>query len=146
VHADALFPGFLDLTYAYRFGPPGHDVVAATLRDCATGITLAAAHCFPCGLPTVRDAALGLVAHAEPIAGGYALTLEVARFAHAVAVEAEGFLPDDNFFHLEPGEPRRLVLSAEIPGQPLRASISALNGAARVVIVPIARAEASDVR
>jgi beta-mannosidase len=31
VHADPLFEGFVDLTYAYRFGPPEHDVVAATL-------------------------------------------------------------------------------------------------------------------
>ena len=123
MHADALFEGFLDLTYAYRFGPPGHDVVAATLRDRATGAILAAAHGFPCGLPTGRDSALGLVARAEPIANGYALVLQVDRFAHAVAVEAEGFVPDDNFLHLEPGEPRRLVLSAEVPGQPLRASV-----------------------
>ena len=141
VHADALFDGFVDLTYAYRFGPPGHDVVAATLLDRTTGATLAAAHYFPCGLPAVRDNALGLVATAEPITGGYAISLKVDRFAHAVAIEAEGFLPNDNYFHLEPGESRRLVLRAEVPGQPLRGTVSALNGAAPVWFVPIAHAE-----
>jgi hypothetical protein len=59
VHADALFEGFVEVTYAYRFGPPGHDVVAATLRELATGAILAAAHCFPCGLPAVRESGLG---------------------------------------------------------------------------------------
>jgi beta-mannosidase len=140
VHADTLFEGFVDLTYAYRFGPPGHDVVAATLRRQATGAFLAAAHCFPCGLPSARETALGLAAHAEPIAGGYALSLVVDRFAHAVAVEAEGFVPDDNYLHLEPGEPRRLVLRAEVPDRPLRGSVSALNGPGAV---PIACAVAS---
>jgi beta-mannosidase len=144
VHADALFDGFVDLTYAYRFGPPGHDVVAATLWNRTTGATLAAAHCFPCGLPTACDNALGLVAHAERLAGSYAVILKADRFAHAVAVEAEGFVPDDNYFHLEPGETKRLVLHAEGPGKRLRGSVFALNGAGPVSIVPIAHAEASD--
>jgi beta-mannosidase len=141
VHADALFDGFVDLTYAYRFGPPQHDVVAATLRHPSSGAVLAAAHCFPCGLPTMRDDALGLVARAEPIAGGYIMTIETNRFAHAVAVEAEGFDPDDNYVHVEPGEPRRLVLRAQIPGLPLHGRVSALNGTAPVPIAPVLRAE-----
>jgi beta-mannosidase len=134
VHADMLFDGFLDLTYAYRFGPPGHDVVAATLRRQASGTLLAAAHCFPCGLPSMRESTLGLAARAEPIAGGYALSLEADRFAHAVAIEAEGFVPDDSYLHLEPGEPRRLVLRAEVAGRRLRGRVSALNGSSPVAI------------
>jgi hypothetical protein len=69
-----------------------------------------------------------------------ALILAADRFAHAVAVEAEGFVPDDNYLHLEPGEPRRLVLRAEVPYRPLRGSVSALNGEGAV---PIACAAAS---
>jgi beta-mannosidase len=139
VHADTLYEGFRDLTYAYRFGPPGHDVVAATLRRRASDAILAAAHWFPCGLPSARERALGLVARATPIAGGYALILEADRFAHAVAVDAEGFTPDDSYLHLEPGEPRRLVLRADVPGRPLCGSVSALNGTGPV---PITCAEA----
>jgi beta-mannosidase len=144
VHADAIFEGFADLTYAYRFGPPGHDVVAATLRDRATGAILAAAHCFPCGLPTARDSALGLLADAQPIASGYAINLKVDRFAHAVAIDAEGFVPDDNYFHLEPGDPRRIVLRAEVPGRPLRGRVSALNGAVSISLASVAHVGASD--
>jgi beta-mannosidase len=143
VHADALFDGFVDLTYAYRFGPPQHDVVAATLSDRATGATLATAHFFPCGLPARRDDALGLVARAASIAGGYAITLEVDRFAHAVAIEAEGFVPDDNFMHIEPGEPRRVILNAEKPGQALHGSVVALNGGAPVPILSVVQTEAA---
>jgi beta-mannosidase len=144
VHADAIFEGFADLTYAYRFGPPGHDVVAATLRDRATGAILAAAHCFPCGLPTARDSALGLLADAQPIASGYAINLKVDRFAHAVAIDAEGFVPDDNYFHLEPGDPRRIVLRAEVPGRPLRGRVSALNGTVSISLASVAHVGASD--
>ena len=134
---------FVDLTYAYRFGPPQHDVVASTIRDRATGNIIASAHGFPCGLPTMRDEALGLVARAEAIAGGYAITLETDRFAHAVAIEAAGFVPDDNFFHLEPGEPKRLFLRAESAGQPLHGCVVAVNGTGPVPILSVVRAEAA---
>jgi beta-mannosidase len=136
VHADALFDGFIDLTYAYRFGPAQHDVVAATLRNAATGRILARAHYCPCGLPTARDEALELVARTERVTDGYILTLEASRFAHAVAIEADGFVPDDNFLHIEPGEARRVFLSAEAAAEPLHGTVSALNGVAPVVIVP----------
>jgi hypothetical protein len=83
-------------------------------------------------LPSGRDAALGLTASAEPLGSDYLLTLTAERFAHAVAIEAAGFVPDDNYVHLEPAQPRRIVLRSEVQGAPLRASVSALNGTAPV--------------
>ena len=143
VHADALFDGFIDLTYAYRFGSPQHDVVAATLRDAATGTTLAAAHVYPTGIPTSRDDALGLSARAVRTAGGYAITLEADRFAHAVSIESDGFMPDDNFVNIEPGQPRRLILRAETPDHAFQATVSALNGTGPVLILSVVHAEAA---
>jgi beta-mannosidase len=143
VHADSLFDGFIDLTYAYRFGSPQHDVVAATLRDAATGAFLATAHLYPCGMPTRRDEALGLAARAVRIAGAYAITLETERFAHAVSIESDGFMPDDNFVNIEPGQPRRLVLRAEMPDHPFQATVSALNGTGSVSILSVVHAEAA---
>ena len=93
VHADALFDGFLDLTYAYRFGPPGHDVVAATLRDRATGAILAAAHGFPCGLPIRTRQRARARGPRRADRDWIRLVLQADRFAHAVAVEAEGLFP-----------------------------------------------------
>jgi beta-mannosidase len=135
VHADALFDGFLDLTYAYRFGPPGHDVVAATLRDHATSALLAAAYHFPQTLPADTGRDVGLTARAEPTDKGYALVLETERFAHAVAIDVEGCLPDDNYLHLEPGETRRVGLRTTARGAILRGSVSALNGRGTVSFV-----------
>jgi beta-mannosidase len=128
VHADALFSGFLDLTYAYRFGPPGLDVVASTLRDPATGALRAAAYYFPGSLPAGGADDVGLTAHAEETSDGYSLILEAERFAHAVAIDVEGFLPDDNYVNLEPGQRRRVGLRATARGGIPRGSVSALNG------------------
>jgi beta-mannosidase len=135
VHADALFDGFLDLTYAYRFGSPGHDVVASTLRDCATGTLRATACYFPGWLPAGRANDVGLTARAEPTDEGYSLVLDTARFAHAVAIEVEGFLPDDNYLNVEPGETRRVALRRTADGVALSGAVSALNGAVSVPIM-----------
>ena len=64
---------------------------------------------------------------------------ETDRFAHAVAIEADGFVPDDNFFHLEPGEQKRLFLRAENAGQPLHGCVVALNGTGPVPILSVVR-------
>ena len=141
VRADRLFDVFHDLTNAYRFGARGHDVVAASLLDAASGDSVATAHYFPHGLPSARDGRLQLVARAEPIAGGYAVLVEADRFAHAVAVEADGFVPDDNYLHLEPRRPRRVVLRPDRPGRVLSGSVSALNGVGSVPIVCVERAD-----
>jgi beta-mannosidase len=134
VSAGGLFDRFHDMTNAHRFGPRGHDVVAASLVDPASGDVVAAAYYYPYGLSSVRDSRLQLAARAEPIVGGYALVLEADRFAHAVVVEADGFVPDDNYLNLEPRQPRRLVLRAD-GRRVLAGRISALNGVGSVPIV-----------
>ena len=135
VPADRLFDRFLDMTYVYRFGPKGPDVVAASLVNPLSGDMIATAHYLPDGLPSVRDGRLKLVARAEPVEGGYALVVEADRFAHAVMVDAPGFVPDDNYLHLEPRRPRRLVLRAEGRGRLLSGRVSALNAVGSVTIV-----------
>jgi beta-mannosidase len=128
VHANALFDGFLDLTYAYRFGPLPFDVVAATLRERVTGRMLATACFYPDRLPAERMGDLGLTALASPTAHGYSLALATERFAHAVAIDVDGCLPDDNYLHLEPGVTRQIELRTKAAGQPLRGSVLPLNG------------------
>jgi beta-mannosidase len=135
VHADALFGGFLDLTRAYRFGPPSHDVVAATLSDHETSALLAASCYVPDTLPAGHAGDLGLTARVEPTDEGYALVLETERFAHAVAIEVEGWLPDDNYLHVEPGEPRRIGLRTTASGAAPRGRVLALNGRSSVPLV-----------
>ncbi len=134
VHADALFDGFLDLTYAYRFGPPGHDVVAATMTDRRSGALLARAHCFPAALPARVDEELSVVARAVPGRAGFTLEIESNRFAHAVAIHADGFVPDDNYVHVAPGERLRVLMRRGTSDLPLRGTVRALNGSGPVAI------------
>jgi len=125
IAAGGLFEGFLDLTYAYRFGPPSHDLVVATLQTEA-GDRIEAFY-FPLGLPSVRVANLGLTATARPLAGGdFELTLRTRAFAQSLALEVDGFAPDDDFFHLAPGAERTVRLRAR-GAAPLRGQVQPLN-------------------
>jgi beta-mannosidase len=139
LHADALLDGFCDLTYAYRFGPPGHDVVVATLRDPSTSAVLTSALHFPGYLPSATRE-VGLTAHAELTSEGYALVLEAERFAHAIAIDVDGCTPDDNYLHLEPGEPRVVRLRNAAPDAIRGGRVAMLNGEAAL---PILSAEAA---
>ncbi len=117
--AAAILGRFVDLCYAYRFGPPTHDVVCLRWRG-ADGQLIASDAYFPLGyaLP-VHDAG---VVNASWTGGQ--LTLSSTAFLHALQVE--GAAASDNFFDLHPGQPMTLALEA-LPGKPQRAYLSALN-------------------
>ena len=126
VPAAQLFEGFMDLSYAYRFGPPACDLVVATLS--ASGRTLATAFHFPVGLPSARELDLGLTASAQPRADGdFDLTVRTRRLAQSVVVEADGFSADDAWFHLPPGAERTLVLRRTTAAGTPRGTVRALN-------------------
>jgi beta-mannosidase len=120
VRAAALFGRFVDTTYAYRFGPPAHDVALAVLVDRATGATLAEAVNFP-GRPTIqRSPHLGLEAVADRIAvDEWRVVARSRAFAFGVAVEARGWDADDDFFHIAPGGERAFTLRARKSGSTL---------------------------
>jgi beta-mannosidase len=99
--ATALFGAFFDTTYAFRFGPPSHDVTVGRLID-AAGTVVADAFHFPRGrAEAMTSAAISAALHQD--AEGWSLALSTDRFAQSVALEVEGFLPSDNWFHLAPG-------------------------------------------
>ncbi|HWH96315.1 MAG TPA: hypothetical protein VNT03_20805 [Baekduia sp.] len=95
---------FADAAYAYRFGPPAHDAVVATLRAPDGDVLAQAAH-FPTG-PPLEPAAFALRAL---LADG-AVTLEAERLAWGVRIAAPGFAPGDDAFTLVPGVPRTVAL------------------------------------
>lgn len=105
-----LLGSFFDLTYAYRFGPPGHDVTSARLADVTTGAVLAEAFHFPLGRGQGRQR-LGLEAELVQEGGGWYLAVSTGAFAQSVHVVDEAWRPADNWFHLAPGEGRRVALS-----------------------------------
>ena len=111
VHVDSrtLFGRFFDVTYAYRFGPPAHDVTVAELTD-GSGVLLASAVHLPGGpgLQPVTD--VGLRAVAVPQGDGWALTVTAERFAQYVHVRHEGVRADAGWFALWPGRARTIQL------------------------------------
>ncbi|HTU66751.1 MAG TPA: glycoside hydrolase family 2 protein [Steroidobacteraceae bacterium] len=126
--AGELFPGFVDTAYAHRFGPPPHDLAVASLRD-AAGTTLAESFHLVGGHARPRESDLGLSARAAARGDDtFALTVQTARFAQAVRVEVEGFVADDDCFHLAPGASRTLTLRPDAHAGPVpRGTLHALN-------------------
>ena len=124
----SLSDAFFDITYAYRFGPPPHDVTVAALSD-AEGTRLAEAFHFPQGRGTARSA-LGLSAVLETGDSGWALRLRTERCAQSVHVEDEGFRAEDEWFHLAPGIERVVPLIARdaSSGAVPDGEVHALNG------------------
>ncbi|HKP59639.1 MAG TPA: hypothetical protein VJV78_23105 [Polyangiales bacterium] len=122
-----ILPGFADLTRAYRFGPPGHDLVVARLIG-DEGALLGEAFYLPGGLPRGRSVDLGLRADVvRDDAGTLAVRLRSERLAYAVEIEVErGWEVEDNYLCVAPGGERRVRLRGE--GEGVRGSVRALNG------------------
>jgi beta-mannosidase len=131
VDVDGLFGSFTDSTYAYRFGPPAHDLAIATLVG-DDGAVLAEACLFPHGPPTERASDLGLVARAGGDEGGLFVELETRRVAWGVSLDVEGLSPEDDHLTLGPGRVRRVRLRGAATA--VRGAVTALNGRAPVRI------------
>lgn len=130
VWADALLGRFTDAAYAYRFGPPAHDLVVATLRDRAAGRVLAEAFHFPLGLPLEpRDDVLAAAECERDASGAWRLRVRAGAQgpAVAVAVEVDGWVPEDAYFHLAPGAQRELLLRGGAEGATPKGSVRPLN-------------------
>jgi beta-mannosidase len=136
VSADAMFEGFRDLTHSYRFGPPAHDLIVATLMRAGVTEPHARAFHFPLGLPNTVERDVGLRAEALRDDDGWWLRVSTTGFAQTVALALPGFMPDDNYFHLEPGSERLIRLVGEV-NRPPAGDARALNSAvaARVKVV-----------
>lgn len=116
--ADALFGTFYDTAYAYRFGPPNHDVFIATLNSMEDSI--ADAFHFP--LPAEPKPVHGATISVEP--GDGRLTIHSDRFLYAVHLDLPQYVPDDDYFYLPPGRTKTVSLkgTGDIEG-----SLTALN-------------------
>jgi beta-mannosidase len=103
---EAILGHFADAAYAYRFGPPQHDVVAVTLL--AGDEVISQSVRFPLGRQRpAHEAGLTAVARLDPD-GVHVLELGTRRVAQDVRIDAPGFEPDDDWLLLVPGF-RRIV-------------------------------------
>jgi beta-mannosidase len=128
VGVDELLGRFCDVTHAYRFGPPSHDVAIATWLDEERQVVCEAFH-FVRRLFAGLAEAESLSAIAQQIShDGYRVTLDCDRFLDTVRLESEGFLPDDNYFHLVPQRPKTVTFRrvSEAPAG-FRATVVASN-------------------
>ncbi len=120
---EAMIGRFADVSWAYRFGPPGQDLVVAALeRGSGAGAeTISRAFHFPVGRPSMPEPAadLGLELGARGVAGGaLALELRTRRLVHGLRVSAAGYVAEDDAFSLEPGASRSLHIRPHPGGEP----------------------------
>lgn len=134
---DEIIGRFCDTTYAYRFGPPQHDVVVATWFDEKRCVISEAFH-FVRRSQSAQATPQHVVASAESTwDGGYCVTICSERFLHAVRLHADGYLPEDNYFHLPPHWTKKVMFRAVgTERQPFRLSLTALNLDADVSVSP----------
>jgi beta-mannosidase len=129
---------FFDAACAYRFGPPGHDLIAASLHRERGDIPLAQAFRFPTGRSAERRpiAELGVMAESRMLDEGNMELLVSSRcFAYGVKAAAPGWMPDDAYFGIEPGVKRRVTLRS-LPSVEVPASIvvTAINAEGRLPV------------
>ncbi|MBS0343145.1 MAG: glycoside hydrolase family 2 protein, partial [Proteobacteria bacterium] len=104
-----MLGGFVDLNWAYRFGPMAAELVQATLVDQGGRVRASALH-FPSAL-LARRGAVGLSAEVRRAAdGSMRVQLRAQSAALGVHFEARGWAPSDEYFHLSPGEERTVQL------------------------------------
>jgi beta-mannosidase len=135
-NVESLLGRFVDVSWAYRFGPPAQDLIVVSLET-PTGELLSQTFRFPAGRPLTREPAseLGLEAVIERTPEGMVLRVTSRRFAYGVRVAVDGWVASDEAFGVEPGHERRLALrptagAAEPAGGTLRAIN--LRGSVRV--------------
>lgn len=111
--ATDLFGAFFDTTYAFRFGPPSHDVTVARLLD-AEGKVIRDAFSFPLGrAEAMHDATLETSLLQND--GGWSLVISADRLAQSVSIASDTQRAVDDWFHLAPGQ-RKVVPLAPRPG------------------------------
>ncbi|WP_423005587.1 glycosyl hydrolase 2 galactose-binding domain-containing protein [Undibacterium sp. Ji83W] len=141
----ALLPHFIDTSYAYRFGPAGHDVVHAALYHQGHEQAIATDFHFPLGHQFDQQADVGLRAHCSQDAdGNHILHLSTQKLAQAVTVQIPGMLPEDNYFHMAPGSSRQVRLSV-MHGKSIRPGHVQAQNALANVRVAIANSAATSV-
>lgn len=132
-NAETILGGFRDICYAYRFSPPAHDAVVATLRSDDDLVLSQVVH-LPLGQARPLEADLGLTAVARPAGSGcWDLEVVTARLAQWVTIRAPGWEASDSWFHLPPGGSRSVTLRGEASSAP-RGTVQALNSASRAPI------------
>jgi beta-mannosidase len=149
-NVEELLGRFVDVSWAYRFGPPAQDLIAISLHD-PVGELLSQAFRFPAGRPLARESAsgLGLQAVIDHTPTGAVLRVTSRRFAYGVRVAVPGYAPSDDAFGVEPGQSRTIALRPVVAtarfAEPAALTALNLDGALEVAVPASAQPEAGSV-
>jgi beta-mannosidase len=138
--SENILDRFYDVNNAYRFGPPKHDVVIATLYDEQHQVLSEAFHFVQQREPSILTSC-NLEMHVEAAdCEGFLLIMKSDRFLQSVSFDTDGFLSDDNYFHLPPGR-KKVVCFAPVKAKQgsLKGYVEALNLSAPVKIPRVAQ-------
>lgn len=134
LNLETVLGRFLDIGWAYRFGPPGQDLVVFSLERGGEHPEqpelLSQGFRLPAGRPLRQESAaeLGLEARLEPPGrqeGSAVLELSCRRFVYGLRISVAEFRPAEDAISLEPGHTRRILLRGS--GVPSSGSLTALN-------------------
>ena len=128
---------FVDAAYAYKFGPPGHDVIVVSLHESSEAPAFAQTFRLPSGPPRQQPIAdLGLAAQTSLTEDGtIRLSIGARRFAWGVRANAPGWLPDDAYFGIEPGTTRQILFRPiDSAKSPSALNVTAANAEGRLRI------------
>jgi beta-mannosidase len=106
-----IIGSFFDLTYAYRFGPRGHDATIVRLRREGDEAVIAEAIHYPAGADYSQAQEIK-TALTQTGPAQWRLELMSSGLVHGVFIEAPGFRLSDDGFDLTPGLMRRIDLTA----------------------------------
>ncbi len=126
ISAFELIGRFFDITYAYRFGPLGHEVTVVRLRDSSGRVVSEAFH-FPAGRD-LGETVTPIEASLSQDRQGWVLTLEADRLIQSVHIADPGYRPNDDWFHLAPDHCKAVRLAARGEGGPPKGQILAPGG------------------
>ncbi len=146
---EGLLGRFVDLSWAYRFGAPGQNLIVLSLETEGPDGTQLRSQAFrmPAGRPSEPEHAARLGLEAQLAAGAAdtaTLVVTSRRFAYGVRPHVPGFAVADDAFCVEPGHTRVIALRRIGPSpapdaEGSGASLTAINLAGRVRIAEGAR-------
>ncbi|VAW92770.1 Beta-mannosidase [hydrothermal vent metagenome] len=127
-NSDDILSSFYDTTYSYRFGPTKHSIVAVQLKS-KNGEVISDAYHFPNAEIPYTDPNTCLSASAKQVADDhYQIELISNRFLYAVNIEVNGYLAENNFFHMLPNTTKLITMKrVNLDSKRYKGYVTALN-------------------